>query len=276
MDYDMSIIKLANAITRAFQSGRLSNEGAAKLRSLGALRSPARILSGIAKGTENIAAKKGAKIIAPTGMSDKLTAASGGGYIAKNEGWITNKPVIHHTHESRLRYLSPLHSFNKMKDNKYHTMALRHEGYELLEQGRGNSAQIYSPLTKTKKITISGVNKALNYINPKGDVGKMVKDIAQEKIKGAMQHGVGDVVGGHFNLAVLGRESNDINLLNNLYGIKGNKFNQMRKMTGEDKLIKRITGKNYGEEYINKGNLRKLRNAKYDFRVGDEGGYLAR
>lgn len=78
----MSIIKLANAASRAFQAGRLSIKSATKLRQLGGLRSVDRILSGMERGSQNIIKKKNIVVEHGDNFQERLQIGLMGGHAA--------------------------------------------------------------------------------------------------------------------------------------------------------------------------------------------------
>ena len=125
---------------------------------------------------------------------------------------------------SKWRYVSPLHSpfFSEKRDRITRALAIKHELYERDE------------ILKNK-------------ITPETMQGRIL-DGRQE-------------VGAHSTLAVLGRESNDVLAMRKRIDFNSS-LPMYRNVTGEAKLLKKITGKTYGQDYFNKSDLEKLRSVK--------------
>ena len=93
--------------------------------------------------------------------------------------------------------------------------------------------------------------------------------LSDEAVNEIQRLNIGGQVGNHNNLAVLGKESNDIKRLG-LYGAPTSNIENLRRThTHEPELMKRITGKEYGKEVFTHRDLKKLRNAPHDFDVPD-------
>jgi hypothetical protein len=98
-------------------------------------------------------------------------------------------------------------------------------------------------------------------INPRSFVGAQI----QRKF-------MGTPTGAHVSLAVLGEESNNLNRITS-EKVK-ERVKKMRYMTGENDLLKNITGKTYGKHIFTPEDLEKLHNtstkAKSPFKVGSK------
>jgi hypothetical protein len=263
----MSLIKIASAIDRAFLRGELTQKGLKTIKNNGMLRSKETILNGFKEGTKNIALKKGYKIKQGKELNflEKLETLKGGGY--------TTNPMIKEIRsigDSKLRYLSP--TLFKLTNNKPGTIALRHEAYEAVEDGKGNLARLFKRATnkQLKKYDQNIQNiqnnkgirgKFINFIDKQTGSHGSVKNSALETYQKMINNKIGRPTGNHFNLAVLGRESNDAKQFQ-MYNIKIPIMHKLRNMTGESNLLQRITGKTYGEHF-NIKDLKKLRKAKH-------------
>lgn len=280
----MSLVKIAaNAFTKRFASGALSSEGLKTIQNAGMVRSGERILSGFNQGTENMLKAKGVKVNT-TGFGNKLTAFAGGGYAASPGN-------VYHLGDSKLKYFTPFHSmFTPTKNKAAHAIGFRHEAHEISEIGKGNRADIHLPLTnKARKSYIKALDslekrkgffgKLLNMDN---GISKFFKKNMQENIPQLLNQDIGKVVGAHNNLAVLGKESNDVRTLKSLYKIDTSGMEGPRhSITHEPKLLERLTGKVYGKDAYSKADLKKLRTAKHDFKIKSDGftmssGYISR
>ena len=264
----MSIIKLANAASRAFQAGRLSVEGAAKLRQLGGIRSTDRILSGMERGYENIIKKKNIGVISGDNLSERLNIAAMGGHGANGP---TNE--IYDIKHSPLKYLSPIYSFNKKKNLANRVLATRHELHELNEYKKNSQSFIPPSIHRKASDLQVGLAKTLRVPvvfaerhTKEGTIHHRTIKRLRQALDEDINKRIGTPVGRHYNLAVLGKESNDQNLVGGLYGADNN-LNKFRKnVSKESSLLKRFTGKEYGQHFSNR-DLRKLRNAKPDFNI---------
>ena len=232
----MSIIKLADAITRAFQNGALSNSSIKRLKQSGILRSPERMVAGMQAGTQNIANKLKVRILEPQTYKDQKLVKTYGNYITYRHP--NGQEDIYHNYNNAFKYTNPISLIGR-KGATNHALALRHEIDEMRESGKGNLA---SMLLKS-----------------------------------------GKPIGQHNNLSVIGEESNNVHILKNLYGAKES-LSKLRHKTQEDTLFKRVTGKDYGKEHLNKKELLKMKNAPYDFKYTTDqyfgpikltGGYIA-
>lgn len=236
----MSIVKLAtNAFTRNFLDNKLSKNALNKIRKSGILRSENQIIDGINRGSQKLIGNN--KIIKDNLTTEqKLMALTNGGYYQKNNEIVTLS-------NSKLKYLSPLHKFFNRSENKINdALAIRHEAYEYNESKKGLIANIY------KKRNTKWYDK----YNPDN-----IKIIDNNE---SLQR-----VGLHNNLSVLGKESNDVKRFSIYKDIDNLK--DLRNNTGENILLKRITGKNYGDSFLSKKDLKKLKNANYDLKENYDG-----
>ena len=269
----MTLIKLAaNAFTKRFTTGALSPEALGRIRSAGMIRNGEKIVEGFNKGTEGYLKKKNVDV-KTTGLMNKAIALTGGGYAAT--GSPEYKMSVLHINDSKLKYLSPMHSiFTPTKNKTAHALAFKHEAHEVSEVGKGNFAKIYSPLTDKERKSSSDLLSSIQnntgiggrLLNYNHDLVKHVKGQYEKLLPQIIQNDVGKAVGAHHNLAVLGKESNDVRTLKGLYGVDTSRIENLRhNKTQEPKLLQRITGKRYGVDPFTKEDLNKLRTAKHDF-----------
>lgn len=260
----MSLIKLAeNAFTKRFLNGKLSGEALSKIKNAGMVRSKDIMLDGLHRGTQNIVSQKGGEIHG-SGFINKVIAFSRGGYAQTGGN-------IKHIGDSFFKFLTPLHSVFTPNQNKAnHALAMRHEADEVREAGKGTIARVFNKITpKERKVSHEFLK---NLENNKGWRAKLVNRFAQEDmsetLREVLKNNIGKQVGAHNNLAVIGRESNNVLKLK-MHGVEFDKMHKLRGSRGSNEisLINRISGKKYGQDFLTKRDLKKIRNAKPDFKT---------
>ncbi len=268
----MSLIKLANAVSRAYFRGELKDASLKAVKDRGMLRSGERMLAGMNTGTENIAKAKGYTIhdIKHATRAKRFTTIGSGGYTTDGDA-----KEIYHIGTSRLgKLLSPMHSVFHPKRNQVNAgLILAHEAHEAQEAGRGTKGTIFKKLSdKAAAKHLKNAEQIEKGIGLKGKAvawldrnakGMNLKEGIVNGLKTKGEKKIGKQVGAHFNLAVLGRESSDVARLE-MHGLDTSSMHHARKnITGEKDLIKRISGKEYGQ-YMSRKDIRRLRNAKHD------------
>lgn len=259
----MSLIKLAgNAFTKRFLNGKLSGEALSKIKNAGMVRSKDTMLDGLHYGTQNIVRQKGGEIHG-SGFMNKVIAYSHGGYAQMNSN-------VKHIGDSPFKFLTPLHSvFTPNQNRANHALAMRHEADEVREAGKGTVARVFNKITPKERKASHKFLKNLE--SNKGWRAKLVslsgqKEDISKGIHEVLKSNIGKQVGVHSNLAVLGRESNNVLKLK-MHGVEFDKMHKLRGSSGsnETSLINRISGKKYGQDFLTKKDLKKMRNAKPDF-----------
>ena len=268
----------ANAFTKRFTQGLLSYKSVKALQNKpGVIRPLEQMISGIERGNEKLIGPGNIRNV--KGLEALTLARESGGYRTANG-------VVSTVKDSKWKYITPFHipfidSAQQQKLNS--TIAIRHEAAELAEAGHGNRGIVLRMNNLPKLNNIQ--QKVLDH--SKGPIITHVNDnfTADGMASSDLLDRVGDIlksentpepaihkmvsrinlstVGRHNNLAVLGRESNLVNQLK-LHGANMERFFDLRKITGEDNLLKRFTNKQYGQQQFTSSDLKKLRKAPHD------------
>jgi len=226
----------------------------------GPLRPLDQMIDGMDRGNRQILGDK----LKEKGALNQLMALSMGGYATADDA------VYSAAKNPFRRLLSPLHGFfdGKQKDRLHGALGVRHEVHEVSESGRGNMAEIVRPLAGLQKRMVE--RAAAKAHEGKGFAYKILSGIlghddAVKAIDHVNDNNIGQTVGKHFNLAVLGKESNDVRKLSKLHGASLDRMTKLRdKKTGETGLLNRLTGKVYGKDAFTPSDLDKLRHAPHD------------
>jgi hypothetical protein len=219
-----------------------------KLTRQGYIRTPETYIQRIHEGTEAIASKHHATLHEPVNQEEFVRTLFAGGHrfdsVAHHHptevASITSK-ITHLEPNIVARLFSPLQRVfsSKNRSKLVHAVGNRHEAHEVKEMSR------------------QWLDRVKNSVQTGGPMPQNMGNVSRK----------GRPTGEHANLSVLMRESNDIrkiphqNLLSSLH--------KARSKTGESELLKRITGKGYGEHFT-PADIRKGVSARPTLRIGDK------
>lgn len=257
---------------------------AAPLESLvakGFIKSPKVYAKGMREGNAALAQRFGAKISASAkegSLAEMLTNAGGGAAALARPGG----SVVHH---DRLNMGSA--GLSKTQKSLSNSAMIRHE---LFEGDELRQAPLKGASTLARKAREIKKNLGQAPLEPK-TLGRLTKTLTHKEVMsapptliGRSQRGLlgeatyrelkntfandpavlkslrgSSVVGGHMSPMVLGREANMIRQNPHL---QGGYMQTMRADHGEDELLKRVTGKEYGKDRFTGTDLKKLRDVK--------------
>ena len=239
-----------------------------ELHAAGVLRSAAHYAERTAVGTAKINAKSGVNIsgVSKKNTNSKIFAGMGGGYATtvSSKGEIT----IHHNHGK----LSPLtQGLTGDLRELAHQSGLRHEAYEgqairkSLDSKADLRTHLITPEVKSAFKDTAGIIAG----SPRAEIsmGRATERLAAPKHSALM---VNDWSGPtpksvHHNMSVLARESNMIRA--NPY-LHASPLARIRRVTGENKYVSRITGKEFGKQRMGKKDFRALDRAPTEDTAG--------
>ena len=248
----------------------LSNAGKKLIHGKGVPKSLNAITAGIEKGTENIAARYGTKIV-----DDATDALPFGGYYYSP---LTNEIHAMNPNKAINRALSPLHNMNSTTEDTLYRHALnkRHEAYEASVYHRLEAAR-RARFNKERRVEILRENPMAGRFTKKTWVPtpKTMKSSMDKFKRGDFRGGIGELAGGdkmhqvvgqHMSPEVLGREIRDVNLGGYDHVVKPTLL-KYRKNSGEHGVLSKAIGRDITKGHVSRKDLRKIRSLE---RAGTE------
>jgi hypothetical protein len=208
-----------NRLVSELAKGNVST-GVEKLVSKGFIRPAATYNKGMALGNKNIAKQIGMKVHTPRTALDRISSNAGGGYAS----------VIRKNGEVHALHVKPSQS---MFGQDSHHGLIRHELFE--------GHDIKRVLNNPKRVSEI---KPEHYAEVKAFMGDDYnhKHVTNRRIiKPDVFTNNGQITGMHVTPRVLTRESEMVRKNPHL-----GEFKDLRNMTGEDRIVHKITGKRYG------------------------------